>query len=151
MRASVTRREPQNGASTVTKKQAVRDADKRTKRSTKPASKRRASASGAKKPSAVQQRPARKAYSYAEREAVVEAGIKSLGGSAVLNELFEEIGTDDDGQFATPRRIAATVRAQRGDGARVQNVGGVYSLVKRSRKVAAKSNAKRQRKASRKS
>ena len=124
---------------------------KTTKTGAKTASKRTAAASKRGTPTAAQDRPAHKAYSYAGRVEVIEAGLRSLGGSAVLNELFEEIGTDADGMFAQPRRIPATLRQCPAARERIANVGGVYSLVKRQRKVAKRSAAKLVRKSARKS
>ncbi len=100
---------------------------------------------------AVQARPAQSSYSYAGRESAVVAAVKSLGGSATVAELFDECGTDLSGDFATPRRIAATVRAMRGEAAMLQNVGGVVSLTKRGKRVATKRTAKRSKRATKKS
>ena len=93
-------------------------------------SQRTASKNGA---AAVQNRPARKAFGYGDRVPPIETALKSLGGSASIAELFEELATDSDGQFATPRRVAAAVRAQRGDSATLENVAGVVKLIKRQR------------------
>lgn len=122
----------------MTKKAATKTATKRSKKT----------AATAK---AVQDRPARKAFSYSEREAPVVAAVKSLGGSASVTELHEILYDGESGQFATPRRIAATVRAQRGSDATLENVGGVIKLIKRAKRVASKSSAKRARKAASKS
>ena len=100
---------------------------------------------------AVQDRPARKAYGYSDRVPAVRDAVRSLGGSATVAELHAELFDGDDGQFATPRRVAATVRAQRGDDATLENVGGVIKLIKRAKRVASKNGAKRTRKAARKS
>lgn len=120
---------------------------KSAKRSAKPASKRTKRAT-ASKPAPAQDRPARKAYGYAGRVDAIVNGIRSLGGSATLTELFEELHDGADGMFAMPRRIPATLRQHPAARERIANVGGVYSLVKRSRKVAAKSSAKRSKRAS---
>ena len=106
---------------------------------------------GKSKAQAVQDRPARKAYGYSDRVPAVRDAVRSLGGSATVAELHAELFDGDDGQFATPRRVAATVRAQRGDDATLENVGGVIKLIKRAKRVASKNGAKRTRKAARKS
>lgn len=114
---------------------------KKTKRSKKTAK---------KTVQAQQERPAQRSYSYADREQTVVAGVKSLGGGATVAELFDEIGTDIDGAFATPRRVAATVRALRGGEALLQNVGGVVSLTKRGKRVASQRSRKTASKRNRK-
>ena len=111
---------------------ATKTKTKRTKKS--PATKKTVQAQ--------QERPAQRSYSYADREQTVVAAVKSLGGGATVAELFDEVGTDVDGAFATPRRVAATVRALRGDEALLQNVGGVVSLTKRGKRVAAQRSRK---------
>ena len=95
---------------------------------------------------ATQARPATQAFSYAGRIPVIRDAVKSLGGSARIAELFEEIGTGKDGEFATPRRIAAAIRHQPDDAPPVlQNVGGVVSLVKRAAKTAKRATVNRKR------
>ena len=69
--------------------------------------------------------------------------LRELGGSATKAELFEALYDGDDGQFATERRIPATLRQSADARALITNAGGVYSLVKRQRKVAKKSGARR--------
>ena len=127
----------------------------KTKRSAKTGakttSKRTVTASKRSKPAATQDRPARKAYSYSGRVDAIVNGIKSLGGSATLTELFEELHDGADGMFAMPRRIPATLRQHPEARERISNVGGVYSLVKRQRKIEKRSAAKRARKSQRKS
>ena len=113
------------------------------KTSAKTASKRTATASKRNKPVATQDRPARKAYSYSGRVDAIVSGIKSLGGSATLTELFEELHDGADGMFAMPRRIPATLRQHPEARERIANVGGVYSLVKRQRKTDKRTAAKR--------
>lgn len=97
------------------------------------------------KAKATQDRPARKAFAYGERVAPVVDAVKSLGGSASVAELFETLYDGDDGQFATQRRVAATVRAQRGNDAKLENVGGVIKLIKRSRKVTKRQSVSRKK------
>ena len=121
------------------------------KTGTKTASKRTVAASKRSKPVATQDRPARKAFSYSGRVDAIVNGIKSLGGSATLTELFEELHDGADGMFAQPRRIPATLRQHPAARERIANVGGVYSLVKRAKRTAAKSGAKRGRKSSKRS
>ena len=95
---------------------------------------------------ATQARPATQAFSYAGRVPVLRDAVKSLGGSATVAELFAEVGTGADGEFATPRRIAATIRHQPDDAPPVlQNVGGVVSLVKRARKQEKRATVSRKR------
>lgn len=50
------------------------------------------------------------AHSYADRVPLIADKIRELGGSATVAQLFEHLATGPDGLFATPRRIAATVR-----------------------------------------
>ncbi len=100
---------------------------------------------------AVQDRPARKAFAYGDRVTPIKDALRSLGGSASVSELHEILYDGESGQFATPRRVAATVRAQRGSDATLENVGGVIKLIKRARRVASKNGAKRARKAASKS
>jgi len=94
---------------------------------------------------AMQDRPARKAFAYGDRVTPLTAALKSLGGSATVAELFEMLHDGDDGAFATPRRVAATVRAQRGADAKLENVGGVIRLIKRSQKTAKREKISRKR------
>ena len=95
---------------------------------------------------ATQARPATQAFSYAGRVPVLRDAIKSLGGSATVAELFAIVGTGTDGEFATMRRIAATIRHQPDDAPPVlQNVGGVVSLVKRAAKTTKRATVSRKR------
>lgn len=124
---------------------SIGEATMATKTKTKRTSKRAATAK------AVQDRPARKAFAYSDRVAPIRDAVRSLGGSASVAELHEILYDGESGQFATPRRVAATVRAQRGDDATLESVGGVIKLIKRAKRVASKNGAKRARKAAKKS
>lgn len=73
-------------------------------KSRKPAKRGSKSKSRAK---AVQDRPARQAFAYGDRVDVLVDALDHLGGSATVNELFEQVESE---QFATPRRISATWR-----------------------------------------
>lgn len=129
---------------TKTTKRAAKASSKRASRAQKTVSARKSA-----KPA--QDRPAHKAFAYGDRVDVMVAEIKSLGGSATKAELFEALYDGDDGMFATERRIPATLRQNARARELMVNVGGTFSLVKRARKVAKKSSAKRGKKASRKS
>ena len=123
------------------------------KTATKTGSKRTKTASGSKKPVAAQSRPAKKSFGYNARAPYVIAACKSLGSSATLDEMFEELHgiTDDagDSMFAQPRRIPATLRNADESliAGIIQNVGGTYSMIKRAKRTAKKSVAKRVKRA----
>ena len=117
-----------------------------TKKSRKTSASKSRKSGKSDKSRATQARPATQAFSYAGRIPVIRDAVKSLGGSARIAELFEEIGTGKDGEFATPRRIAAAIRHQPDDAPPVlQNVGGVVSLVKRAAKTAKRATVNRKR------
>lgn len=121
----------------------------KTKRTATRSRKASASKRTSKRTAPIQDRPAHKAFAYSERVAPMVTALKELGGSATKAELFEALYDGDDGQFATERRIPATLRQHPDARALITNAGGVYSLVKRSRRVAKKNGVKRSRKAAR--
>lgn len=122
------------------------------KKTTKSASKNRktrATSKTASRKTPVQDRPAHKAFAYSGRVEPMVKALRELGGSATKSELFEALYDGDDGQFATERRIPATLRQNASARAVIANNSGVYSLIKRSRRVAKKSAAKRNKRSAR--
>ena len=91
---------------------------------------------------ATQDRPASKAYAYETRIPIIADALKTdHGGSATVAELFETLHTSKDGEFATTRRVAATLRYDgRQDVPTFERSGGMVTLRKRNR-VASKSKS----------
>ena len=105
-----------------------------TKKSRKSASKS-ASKSKRKSAQASQSRPANKAYAYSDRVPIIADALKTdHGGSATVAELFETLHTSKDGEFATTRRVAATLRYDaRQDVPTFERNGSAVVLRKRNR------------------
>ena len=84
---------------------------------------------------ASQSRPANKAFAYSDRVPIIADALKTdHGGSASVSELFETLHTSRDGEFATVRRVAATLRFDgRSDAPIFERVGGMVTLRKRNR------------------
>ena len=53
------------------------------------------------------------AHAYAERTPIIAEELAERGGSATVAELYKELKTKATGLFATPRRLAATVRYEK--------------------------------------
>ena len=104
-----------------------------TKRKSASASK--SSASKRKTAHASQSRPANKAFAYSDRVPIIADALKTdHGGSATVSELFETLHTSKDGEFATTRRVAATLRYDaRQDSPTFERSGGMVVLRKRNR------------------
>ena len=102
-----------------------------TKKSRKSASKKSARRSA----QASQARPANKAFAYSDRVPIIADALKTdHGGSATVAELFETLHTSKDGEFATTRRVAATLRYDsRSDAPTFERVGGMVTLRKHNR------------------
>lgn len=122
----------------TTKKQNVRDADKRksrksTKRTAKPTSAKRSS----------------EAYAYSDRIPMIADVLKTdFGGSATVAELYKKLRTKS-GEFNKERRVAATLRydkRENGDGSVFVRDGKSVTLRVKSRRKNRKSAASKRSK-----
>ena len=53
------------------------------------------------------------AHAYSERTPIIAEELAERGGSATVQELYKALKTKATGLFATPRRVAATVRYEK--------------------------------------
>ena len=53
------------------------------------------------------------AHAYSERTPIIAEELAERGGSATVQELYKSLKTKATGLFATPRRVAATVRYEK--------------------------------------
>ncbi len=84
---------------------------------------------------AAQARPANKAFAYADRIPILRDVLQNEhAGSATVAELFKTVKTGKSGEFATERRVAATLRYDaRADAPAFERDGTTVTLRKRNR------------------